>query len=43
VLWKHGEEGRARYLWQQALARDPDDALLRSTVARLTGEAPPAR
>ncbi len=43
VLWKNGEEGRARYLWQQALARDPDDALLRSTVARLTGEAPPAR
>lgn len=43
VLWKSGDEGRARYLWQQALAREPDDILLRSTVARLTGEAPPSR
>jgi tetratricopeptide (TPR) repeat protein len=43
ALWKSGDEGRARYLWQQALAREPDDALLRSTITRLTGEAPPSR
>jgi tetratricopeptide (TPR) repeat protein len=41
VLWKHREEGRARYVWQQALNVDPDDVLLRKTIQRLTGEAPP--
>jgi len=41
VLWKHREEGRARYVWQQALDVDPDDALLRKTMQRLTGEEPP--
>ena len=40
VLWKKGEEGRARYVWQQALNVDPDDELLRRTVKRLTGEEP---
>jgi predicted Zn-dependent protease len=43
ALWKSGDEGRARYLWQQALSRQPDAALLRSTIQRLTGEAPPSR
>jgi predicted Zn-dependent protease len=43
ALWKSGDEGQARYLWQQALNRSPDAALLRATVTRLTGEAPPAR
>jgi Flp pilus assembly protein TadD len=42
VLWKRGEEGRARYVWQQALNLDPDNALVRSTQARLTGEEAPA-
>jgi predicted Zn-dependent protease len=42
VLWKSGDEARARYLWQQALNRSPDSVLLRSTITRLTGEAPPA-
>ena len=41
ALWKSGDEGRARYLWQQALAREPDDRLLRATISRLTGEALP--
>lgn len=42
ALWKSGEEGRARYIWQQALNSAPEDKRLRETVARLTGEAPPA-
>ncbi|MEN9705388.1 MAG: hypothetical protein RLZZ393_1267 [Pseudomonadota bacterium] len=41
ALWRHGEEGRARYVWQQALNVDPDDLLLRRTLLRLTGEEPP--
>ncbi len=40
VLWKKGEEGRARYVWQQALNIDADDELLRRTMKRLTGEEP---
>lgn len=40
ALWKSGNEGQARYVWQQALNLDPDDALLLATVKRLTGEAP---
>ncbi len=43
VLWKQGEEGRARYVWQQALNIDPDNMLVRSTLTRLTGEEPPRR
>jgi tetratricopeptide (TPR) repeat protein len=38
VLWKSGEEGQARYIWQQALNRSPDHKGLRGTMARLTGE-----
>jgi predicted Zn-dependent protease len=41
VLWKLGEEGRARYVWQQALNLDPDNELVRATFARLTGEELP--
>ena len=42
VLWKRGDEGRARYVWQQALNMDPDNTLVRATLARLTGEEAPA-
>lgn len=42
ALWKSGEEGRARYVWQQALNLTPDHKVLRATMTRLTGEAPPA-
>lgn len=43
VLWKRGEEGRARYVWQQAANADPANVLLIATRQRLTGEAPEAR
>jgi tetratricopeptide (TPR) repeat protein len=39
VLWKSGDEGQARYIWQQALNRSPDHKGLRGTMARLTGES----
>ena len=42
ALWKLGEEGRARYVWQQALNLDPDNELVRATFARLTGEELPS-
>jgi tetratricopeptide (TPR) repeat protein len=35
ALWKSGDEARARKVWAAALARDPDAALLKSTLARL--------
>lgn len=38
VLWKTGDQGQARYIWQQALNRNPDHKGLRGTMARLTGE-----
>jgi tetratricopeptide (TPR) repeat protein len=38
VLWKTGDEGQARYIWQQALTRSPDHKGVRGTMARLTGE-----
>lgn len=38
VLWKSGDEGQARYVWQRALLADPDHDHLRETMARLTGE-----
>jgi predicted negative regulator of RcsB-dependent stress response len=38
VLWKSGEQGKARYVWQQALNADPQHAHLRETMERLTGE-----
>ena len=43
VLWKQGSEGRARYVWQQALNMDPGNALVLATQQRLTGEAAPGR
>lgn len=41
VLWSLGDQGRAHYVWQQALSVDPENAVLRNTIARLTGEEPP--
>ena len=38
VLWKSGDEGQARYIWQQALNRNPAHKALLATMARLTGE-----
>jgi Tfp pilus assembly protein PilF len=38
VLWKSGDEGQARYVWQQALNSDPAHANLLATMKRLTGE-----
>jgi predicted negative regulator of RcsB-dependent stress response len=38
TLWKSGDEGQARYVWQQALNRDPMHKNLQATQARLTGE-----
>ncbi|HTP40349.1 MAG TPA: tetratricopeptide repeat protein [Steroidobacteraceae bacterium] len=38
VLWKSGEEGKARYIWQQALNSDPSTKHLRETMKRFTGE-----
>ncbi|MET0292940.1 MAG: tetratricopeptide repeat protein [Steroidobacteraceae bacterium] len=42
VLWTLGDQGRAHYIWQQALNVDPANALLRGTISRLTGEEPPS-
>ena len=41
VLWSLGDQGRAHYVWQQALNVDPDNSLLRNTISRLTGEDAP--
>lgn len=38
VLWKSGDEGQARHVWQQALNGSPDHKGVRATMARLTGE-----
>ena len=43
VLWRRGEEGRARYVWAQALNRDPGNAVVIATQDRLTGAAPAKR
>jgi len=40
VLWKSGDRGQARYVWQQALNGNPAHAGVRATMARLTGEGP---
>jgi tetratricopeptide (TPR) repeat protein len=40
-LWQLGEQGRARYVWQQALNLDPSNRAVQSTMARLTGESAP--
>jgi predicted Zn-dependent protease len=41
VLWTLGDQGRAHYIWQQALNVDPANSVLRGTIQRLTGEEPP--
>ncbi|MET0279875.1 MAG: tetratricopeptide repeat protein [Steroidobacteraceae bacterium] len=41
VLWKSGDQGQARYIWQQALNSEPAHRHLRETMARVTGEAQP--
>jgi len=38
VLWANGEQGKARYIWQQALTSNPSHQHLRETMARVTGE-----
>jgi tetratricopeptide (TPR) repeat protein len=38
VLWKSGDEGKARYIWEQALNANPQHVHLRDTMQRLTGE-----
>jgi tetratricopeptide (TPR) repeat protein len=38
VLWRTGDEGQARYVWQQALNGNPQHKHLMATMARLTGE-----
>ena len=38
VLWKSGDQGKARYIWQQALNGDPSQQHLHDTMSRLTGE-----
>ena len=38
VLWKSGDEGQARYIWQQALNGEPAHKNLLATMKRLTGE-----
>ncbi len=43
VLWKTGDEGKARYIWQQALNSFPAHSGLLGTVKRMTGEDVAAR
>jgi predicted Zn-dependent protease len=43
VLWKTGDEGKARYIWQQALNSYPAHAGVLGTVKRVTGEDVAAR
>jgi tetratricopeptide (TPR) repeat protein len=38
ALWKSGDEGQARYVWQQAMNTNPAHEGLKATQARLTGE-----
>jgi tetratricopeptide (TPR) repeat protein len=38
LLWKSGEEGKARYIWQQALNSNPGHKAVLATQSRLTGE-----
>ena len=40
ALWKSGNEGQARYIWQQALNLNPSHKGLLATQQRLTGETP---
>jgi Tfp pilus assembly protein PilF len=38
VLWKAGQQDKARYVWQQALISEPEHLHLREVMSRLTGE-----
>ncbi len=38
VLWKSGDQGKARYVWQQALTSEPGHDHLLATMKRMTGE-----
>jgi tetratricopeptide (TPR) repeat protein len=42
VLWKAGQQDKARYVWQQALIADPGHNHLRAVMSKLTGEDVPA-
>jgi tetratricopeptide (TPR) repeat protein len=39
VLWRGGDESKARQVWAEALARDPDSTLVKSTMTRLLPQA----
>jgi tetratricopeptide (TPR) repeat protein len=39
VLWRSGDESKARQVWAEALARDPDSTLVKSTMTRLLPQA----
>ncbi len=41
VLWTRGQQREARSVWSEALQQDPDSAILRETVLRLTGKEKP--
>jgi tetratricopeptide (TPR) repeat protein len=43
VLWKTGDQGKARYIWQQALNSFPAHPGLLGTMKRVTGEDAAAR
>ncbi|MNP84051.1 Tetratricopeptide repeat protein [compost metagenome] len=37
VLWARGKQAEARKVWAEALQKQPDSAILRDTMQRLTG------
>jgi predicted negative regulator of RcsB-dependent stress response len=37
VLWAQGKQSEARKVWAAALQSQPDSAVLRDTMLRLTG------
>lgn len=41
VLWSRDQQRKARAVWAEALKQDPDSAILRETVRRLTGKEKP--
>ena len=41
VLWAQGRQRDARQVWREAFKADPDNAILRSTIKRLTGSETP--
>lgn len=38
VLWQQGQKEAAQTLWQEAFEQNPNDAVLRETMQRLTGQ-----